>query len=241
MNRLSYPVRINRYLALKNIASRREADRLIKAGKIKLNGRLAKPGDQVNEADRVEVDQPYSDLKENFYRYLAFNKPRGVVTNEEQGQTSIGDLISSAGSKNKLVPMGRLDKDSGGLIILTNDTRLTNKLLSPEYHHEKEYLVKVDKNLTPMFQKQITAGVKLETGRTKPCRLKKVAPDEFYLTLTEGRKHQIRRMCAALGYQVKDLQRVRIMNVRLGQLKPGEWKNIEGAEQEKFLKQLDLK
>ena len=261
MPEIIYPIRINRYLSSQNIASRREADRLIVANKVKINGRLAKLGDQVNKDDQVEVDQVYLGAKEKSYQYLAFNKPKGVVTNTAKGQTAISDLVNPVRSypaggtataaspgrlasngvktRAKLVPMGRLDKESGGLIILTNDTRVTGKLLSPEYNHEKEYLVKVDKSLTPMFQKQITAGVKLEDDWTKPCRLKKVKQDEFYLTLTEGKKHQIRRMCAALGYQVKELRRVRIMNIELGKLKPGEWREITGSEKDQFLNSLN--
>ncbi|MEK7478285.1 MAG: pseudouridine synthase [Patescibacteria group bacterium] len=260
MLEITYPIRINRYLSSQNIASRREADRLIVANKVKINGRLAKLGDQVNKDDQVEVDQVYLGAKEKSYQYLAFNKPKGVVTNTAKGQTAISDLVNPVRSKPpqggcsrasgraafngvktraKLVPIGRLDKESGGLIILTNDTRITGKLLSPEFNHEKEYLVKVDKSLTPMFQKQITAGVKLEDDWTKPCRLKKVEQDEFYLTLTEGKKHQIRRMCAALGYQVKNLRRVRIMNIELGQLKPGKWREITGSEKDQFLNSLN--
>lgn len=234
----SYPMRINQYLSKQGVASRREADKLIAAGKVSLNGKKAVLGDRVASAeDKVVVDRKTLEQRQAAYVYLAFNKPAGIVTNPEEGQKSIADIVKY---KTPLTPMGRLDKDSRGLIILTNDTRVTGRLLESENEHEKEYRVTVDKKLTPMFQKAITSGMKLEDFIAKPCKLVKISPTEFFLTITEGKKHQIRRMCIALGYQVKDLERVRIMNIQLADLKNGLVREIVGQERENFLKQLGL-
>lgn len=232
-----YPMRINQYLSKQGVASRREADKLISAGKVTLNGKVAVLGDRVNKDDKVDVDHKTLAQKEAAYVYLAFNKPIGIVTNPENGQRSIADLVKY---KTSLTPIGRLDKESHGLIILTNDTRVTGRLLESENEHEKEYRVTVDKKLTPMFQKQITDRMKLEDFTTKPSKLTKISSTEFFLTITEGKKHQIRRMCAALGYQVADLERTRIININLGELKDGQVREIVGNEKENFLKQLSL-
>jgi len=233
-----YPMRINQYLSKQGVASRREADKLIIAGKVTLNSKVAVLGDRVNKDDKVVVDHKTMEQKEAAYVYLAFNKPIDVVTNPEKGQKSIADMIKY---RTPLTPMGRLDKESHGLIILTNDTRVTGKLLESENEHEKEYRVTVDKKLTPMFQKAITSGIKLEDFVAKPCKLTKISHTEFFLTITEGKKHQIRRMCAALGYQIVDLERTRIININLADLKDGQVREITGNERENFLKQLELK
>lgn len=233
----AYPMRLNKYLAQKGVSSRREADKLITSGKVKVNGRIAVLGDKVNSTDKIEVDQKTLAQKEAAYVYLAFNKPEGIVTNPEAGQTSINDLVKY---KTPLTPIGRLDKESHGLIILTNDTRITGRLLESDNEHEKEYKVTVDKKLTPMFQKAITSGLKLEDFTAKPAKLTKINSEQFLLTITEGKKHQIRRMCAALGYQIKDLERVRIMNISLGNLRPGQIREIAGTEKVNFLKHLGL-
>ena len=253
LDRKEYPMRINRYLAKQGVVSRREADKLIMAGKIKLNGQVAVLGDQINENDQVTVDRQTLQQKEAGYVYLALNKPIGIVTNPEKGQKSIADIVRY---KTPLTPIGRLDKESHGLIILTNDTRITGRLLESDNanEHEKEYRVTVDKKLTPMFQKAITSGLKLEdftrrnfSGKknlggftAKPCQLTKISPTEFFLIITEGKRHQIRRMCAALGYQVEDLERVRIMNINLAGLKDGQVREIAGTERANFLRQLGL-
>lgn len=236
-NKNLYPMRVNQYLAKQGIASRREADKLISAGKVKINDKVAVLGDRVNENDKVVVDHKTLAQREAAYVYLAFNKPIGIVTNPEKGQKSIADLVRY---KTVLTPIGRLDKESEGLIILTNDTRITGRLLESENEHEKEYHVTVDKKLTPMFQKAITSSMKLEDFTTKPAKLTKINATEFLLTITEGKKHQIRRMCASLGYQVEKLERVRIMNIKLNGLKTGSVREITGQEKENFLKQLGL-
>lgn len=231
---MSETMRINKYLAEEKISSRREADALISAGRVKINGRLAKLGDQVKEGDKVEVTG-----KPKAMVYLAFNKPKHIITHSKQGEEKeIADIIKS---KEKVFPVGRLDKSSYGLILLTNDGRLTDALLNPAHDHEKEYLVSVDKHITPGFLRNLEQGVTLEDGyKTKPCKTFSKGENRFAIILTEGKKHQIRRMCVALGYSVRDLQRTRIMNVRLGTLKPGQSRPLERQELNKLLKGVGL-
>lgn len=233
---IEYPVRINRYLALKGIAARREADELIKAGKVKINGRKARLGDQVRAGDEVQaVARPSKELI-----YIAYNKPKEIVTHTPQeGERSIGDEINSK-FKEKLFPLGRLDKNSEGLIILTNDGRITDRLLNPDYGHEKEYLVKVNKPVNGEFVRHIQKGVYIEGYKTKEAILLPEGVKNFRLILTEGKKHQIRRMCTALGYEVISLKRLRIMNIKLGSLGAGKFKELEGKELEIFLKNLGI-
>lgn len=234
---IKFPVRINRYLALKQYCSRREADRLIKQGQVIVNGKTAELGMQVKEGDVVSLRQGFKKM-ESGRVYLAFNKPVGIVThNPERGQKSIRDIFRY---KTRVFPVGRLDKDSHGLIILTNDGRVTGKLLSPEFRHEKEYAVKVDKTVTDAFLKKMAKGVNIADYVTQPALVQKTGPKEFKITLTEGKKRQIRRMCLALGYAVMDLKRLRILNVELGDLKTGEAKEIKGEELKNFLSGLSL-
>lgn len=245
--KIEYPVIVNKYLALKKISSRKEADRLLKAGKIKVNGKLAEPGQMINAKDKVEVDLITKNLV-----YLAFNKPRGIITHSPQeGETSIADILNFHWPRQSLTqrtlpepnifPIGRLDKMSSGLIILTNDGRITDKLLNPDFYHEKEYEVDVDRPLTPEFLHKMCQGVELDDGYiTKKCRIKKIRDKTFLIILTEGKKHQIRRMCEALGQKVVDLHRLRIMNIALQGLPAGKYRQILGVEQQEFLQELKL-
>ncbi|MDD3607713.1 MAG: pseudouridine synthase [Candidatus Moranbacteria bacterium] len=229
-----YPIRINKYLADKKIASRREADELIRNGKILINGKKAELGEMVQESDKVEVE---GDLKKLVY--LAFNKPIGIITHSPQGdEIGINDILKFDVA---VFPLGRLDKDSHGLIILTNDGRMTDRLLNPIFEHEKEYEVEVVQKISDNFIKQMEGGVKLDGGYvTQKCKLKKLDDHLFSIILTEGKKRQIRRMCTALGYEVRDLRRVRVMNIELGSLKEGRHRIISGAEREEFLGKLEL-
>lgn len=231
---IKYPVIINKYLALNKICSRKESDRLLKAGRIKVNGRLAEPGQMINRGDRVETDL----LNKNLV-YLAFNKPRGIITHSPQeGEQSIADILRF---REIVFPIGRLDKMSSGLIILTNDGRITDKLLNPAFYHEKEYEVDVDRPIDQKFIKKMAEGVKLDDGYvTKKCRVKKLRDKVFIITLTEGKKHQIRRMCEALGRKAVDLHRLRIMNISLRGLRAGEYREIVGVELKNFLTALGL-
>jgi len=232
---IKYPIRINRYLAMKNICSRREADEFIKAGKIAINGRKAVLGDKVGEKDLVEVVKKLN--KE--YIYLAFNKPKRVITHSPQGEEkSIEEIVNYP---KKVFPIGRLDKDSRGLIILTNDGRITDKLLNPESNHEKEYVVKVHKPISQSFVKKLCGGVILDDGyRTKTCRAKQINDYLFSIILTEGKKRQIRRMCQVLGYEVVDLKRVRILNIKLGDLHSAQARKITGKELADFLLKIGM-
>lgn len=232
--KIIYPLRINKYLAAKKIASRREVDELIKQGKVKINGRKAKLGELVSETDKVAIE---GDLKKLVY--LAFNKPRGIVTHSpKKGETSIADILPFSG---KVFPVGRLDKDSRGLIILSNDGRITDRLLNPDGYHEKEYEARTDNLLTNIFIKQIERGVSLGGGyTTKKCVVRKIDDFSFSIILTEGKNRQIRRMCEALGYEALDINRTRIMNIKLGNLKSGRCRIISGEELDELLFDLNL-
>lgn len=240
MENIEYPIRINKYLAWKKYCSRREADAAILKGRVKINGRFASLGDKVGKDDKVEY---VSDLRKSLV-YIAHNKPKGIVTHSpERGQKDIKNILLS-GSTAKLkdvFPLGRLDRASHGLIILTNDGRVTDRLLNPKHEHEKEYIVKVDKPINRMDLSSMEKGVWLEDFKTKPCKAKKIKNDTFSVIITEGKKHQIRRMCEKFGYTVKDLERIRVMGVELGSLKPGEFRILKGNEIESFLRALDLR
>ncbi len=218
-----FPMRINKYLAHNKHSTRRGADELITKGQVFINNRLAVLGDKVNETDKVEVRFRGKPAP---YIYLAYNKPRGMPTEE----INIKDVF----------PIGRLDKDSHGLIILTNDGRITEGLLSPEYEHEKEYLVSTKEKLRSSFKDKMEAGVQIEDERTAKCKVKIIDEHTFKVILTEGKKHQIRRMCVALFQEVDDLERIRIMNVELGKLASGQYREIEGEELQEFLHSLEL-
>ncbi len=227
-------MRINKYLALQKHSTRRGADDIIKKNQVFINGRLAVLGDKVNEGDHIEVRFRG---KPKPYLYFAYNKPRGVVTHSAQnGEKEIKHDVALK----DVFPVGRLDKDSHGLIILTNDGRITERLLGPSHEHEKEYLVKTKEKLRNNFKQKMEAGVKIEFEQTAPCKVKILNERTFRVILTEGKKHQIRRMCVALFQEVEDLERVRIMNIELGNLTPGRHRAIEGEELAEFLKLLDL-
>lgn len=232
-------MRINKYLALKKISTRREADKLIKEKKVFINGKLAVLGSKVKETDKVEV----KGAEQKEYKYFAYNKPVGIETNSP---------------REDLFPLGRLDKASHGLIILTNDGRITDQLLNPKYFHEKEYVVKTLNKLRSSFKQKMEAGVNIDPIRgrrslrvlgasneargyiTKPCKVNILNDFAFRIILTEGKKHQIRRMCSILFQEVADLKRERIMNIELGNLKSGGLREIKGEELKIFLKSLDL-
>ena len=228
-----YPMRINKYLAHKGIATRRAADELIARKKVIINGRTAVLGDKVTETDNVELA---GSLPESRNLYYAYHKPVGVITHSPQ----LGEKDVKGSVPMDVFPIGRLDKDSSGLLILTNDGRVTDRLLHPKYDHDKEYRVHVMDNLREGFKKAMEGGVNIEGYMTEPCTVRKTGPKSFNITLAEGKKHQIRRMVVALHNQVESLERVRILNVRLDDLKPGAWRPIQGEELALFLKQLGL-
>lgn len=233
--KIHYPIRINRYLLLKGYCSRRKADKFIEEKHVKINGRVAVLGDKVQEKDNVTVDKELKKESKN-YIYIALNKPVGIVShNPQKGEEGIEDIFKW---ETALSPLGRLDKASEGLMILSNDGRIVDKLLNPKYEHEKEYVVKVNKKITGVFLKSMENGVNIEGYKTKSTIVKKISNQVFRIILTEGKKHQIRRMCAALGYQVQELKRVRIASIRLGSLKPRQHRVLEDEELNLFLKPL---
>jgi pseudouridine synthase len=238
MENLEYPMRINRYLSkTRGFCSRREADGLIEKGIVKINGKIAVLGDRVNETDDVTVDKNRKNVLKK-YEYYAYYKPVGIVTHTpEAGQKSIRQVTDTVEG---VFPVGRLDMASHGLIILTNDGRVTEKLLSPEYGHEKEYIVVVNKPINNQFLKHMGRGIKLEDFTTKECVVEKLDDKLFKIILTEGKKHQIRRMCTALGYEVHDLKRVQIMNIKLTN-RPGQKRKLAGEELAEFLDSLGIK
>lgn len=235
---MEFPIRINKYLAHTGIASRREADVLIAAGKVTINGLKAKMGQSVVEADSVAVIG-----KTKSKNYYAYYKGRGVITHSPaEHETDIAMKLASDYGITHVSPVGRLDKDSEGLMILSNDGRITGPLLDSANDNEKEYEVLVDKPISGMFKRAMEAGVDIEGYRTKAAQVKTNEKNDkrFLLTITEGKKHQIRRMCAALGYQVQSLKRKRILDIELGKLKPNQYRKITGPELTEFLKTLGI-
>jgi len=234
-----YPMRINRYLAAQGASTRRGADELITKRRVYINGRVALLGDKVDEGDEVEVRGVG---KPKAFKYFAYNKPRGVITHSPQGddEEDIKNSVSKFPELADTFPVGRLDKDSYGLIILTNDGRITDRLLNPEREHDKEYVVMTRENLREGFAKRMELGVNIEGYQTKPCKVEVTGERSFRITLTEGKKHQIRRMVEAMKNQVTDLKRVRILNIKMGPLAPNSFRAITDKELAEFLKRLGL-
>ena len=220
-----FPMRINQYLAWQKHSTRRGGDELVQKKQVLINGRFAELGDKVNENDVVEV---LKSKKPKGYLYFAYNKP-------------VGETTDTPIFLNKdIFPLGRLDKDSHGLMLLTNDGRVTDRLLNPEYAHEKEYVISTKEKLRANFKQKMEAGVDIEGYKTQKCKIEILNDFNFRITLTEGKKHQIRRMCVALHNEVRDLKRTRIMNIRLEKLPPGSHRAIGGEELKEFLKKLGL-
>jgi len=240
----SYPIRINKYLAMKNYSTRVGADELIKKGLVSINGRKAVLGDKVYEEDKVVVITKGSKKE---YVYYAYNKSINVSTNPDPNSK---DILQVTRFPSRVFPVGRLDKDSHGLIILTNDGRVTDRLLSPKYVHEKEYVVKVEPTFSDNFIELMKNGVHFDGFISKKCEVWRKttsakasasqSKDTFHIILTEGKKRQIRRMCEALHHKVIDLRRIRVMNVEIGKIQPGEYREIKGKELDEFLKLLQL-
>jgi 23S rRNA pseudouridine2604 synthase len=235
--KIIYPIRINRYLALNNYSTRTGGDDLIKRGLVFINGKKAVLGDKINENDKVTVTQKGSKKE---YVYYAYNKDINVSTNPDINSK---DILKVTKFPVRVFPVGRLDKDSHGLILMTNDGRVTDRLLSPQYVHEKEYVVKVEPNFSDKFIELMSNGVHFDKFKSKKCKVfrKENSKNTFHIILTEGKKRQIRRMCEALHHTVIDLKRIRIMNIELGKIQFGEFREIKGEELDVFLKSLKLK
>lgn len=224
-------MRLNKYLGESGQWSRREADRLIEEGRVTINGQPATLGAQVNEGDEVCVDGDSVGGARKKIRpvYIALNKPVGITCTTERSVD--GNIVDFVDHPERVFPIGRLDKDSEGLILLTNDGDIVNDVLRAENAHEKEYVVLVDKTVDTEHVAAMAAGVKLSAGEfTKRCKIEKLGPKLLRFTLTQGLNRQIRRMCGAFGYEVQALQRVRIMHIQLGHLAVGRWRNLTDQE-----------
>lgn len=224
--------RLNKYLAHAGVCSRRDADRLIEQGRVLVNGRLPSPGQSVCEGDEVTVSgRRVQTRKKNVV--LAFYKPSGVTCTERDAHAEkiISDLVHYP---LRVTYAGRLDRDSEGLLLLTNDGDLIQGMMKGANRHEKEYIVKVDKEITPEFLSEMAAGIYLKDLhlKTRECRLEKIGKFTFKIVLTQGVNRQIRRMCGACGFQVKGIKRIRVMSVTLGDLKPGEYRELSEKETE---------
>lgn len=228
--------RLNKYLAECGICSRREADKLIEAGKVMVNGTVAGMGCKVNAADKVTVNGKTLKGKQKA-AVLAFYKPVGVTCTEKDryAEKIINDFVKYPV---RVTYAGRLDKDSEGLLLLTNDGNLIDAIMRGANQHEKEYIVKVNKELSEDFLERMAAGVYLEELKTttRPCKVEKAGKFTFRIVLTQGLNRQIRRMCKTLGYEVTHLKRVRVMNITLGKLVPGKYREVTGEELEKLYK-----
>ncbi|MFT4925445.1 MAG: 23S rRNA pseudouridine2604 synthase [Phenylobacterium sp.] len=219
--------RLNKYISESGICSRREADKLIEQGKVTFNGEVALMGTKVGPGDIVTVNgQPLAAKKPPLY--LAYNKPIGITcTTERQIE---GNIIDAIGHKERIFPIGRLDKPSEGLIFLTNDGDIVNKILRAGNNHEKEYVVTVDKPIDNQFIQKMAAGVAILDTVTQPCRVRQNSRFVFNIILTQGLNRQIRRMCETLGYEVTKLKRTRIMNISAQGLSPGKWRLLSDDE-----------
>ena len=231
-------MRINKFLAETGIVSRRGADKWIEDGRVTINGELATVGSKVENGDNVCVDGKNEKKVEQLV-YIVLNKPVGITsTTEKHIQGNVVDFINHP---LRIFHIGRLDKDSEGLLLLTNDGDIVNEILRAENHHEKEYVVQVDKPITEQFLKEMAAGVEILDTKTLPCRVERVSSHVFKIILEQGLNRQIRRMCSALGYSVKRLQRIRIMNIKLGNLKVGQWRDLTEKERTELFKLLNYK
>ena len=223
-------MRLNKYLSETGMCSRREADEWIARGRVNINGRRAELGSQVEEGDEVRVNNRVvgGTHKKKKKIYICLNKPVGITCTTERDVP--GNIIDFIGHEERIFPIGRLDKESEGLILLTNNGDIVNDILRSENNHEKEYLVTVDKPVTDAFLAGMAGGVRILDTKTKPCKVSRIGKYEFRIILTQGLNRQIRRMCEVFGYDVRRLQRVRIVNIKLGGLKVGRWRNLTEAE-----------
>ena len=226
-------IRLNKYIASSGICSRREADHLIESGKVLINGVTADLGTRVNDGDLVEVDGKKITPEDDMI-YIAFNKPLGITcTTDTRDPSNIIDYINF---KDRIFPIGRLDKNSSGLILLTNNGDIVNKLLRSENGHEKEYVVTLDRPYDKAFIKTMSTGVPVLGRMTLPADVFPVSAKTFRIILRQGMNRQIRRMCEHLGYKVTKLKRIRFINVTLGDLELGKWRYLTADEKKDLLK-----
>ena len=228
--------RLNKFIADSGYCSRREADRLIEEGKVTIDGRVAVIGERVARGARVKVEKHLLSGSGD-KAYLAVYKPQGIVcTADRREPMNIVDYVNFPG---RIYPIGRLDKDSEGLILLTSDGDIVNRILRASGSHEKEYEVAVDKPVTPEFIDRMSKGLPILGQVTLPCRIRKTGPGTFRIILVQGLNRQIRRMCEYLGFNVVHLRRIRIMNITLGAMRPGQWRLLTDAELSNLMKSLE--
>ncbi|TQR18992.1 23S rRNA pseudouridine(2604) synthase RluF [Psychrobacillus vulpis] len=229
-------MRINKFLSEAGIISRRGADKWVTDGRVTINGKIAELGSKVEAGDDVQVDgKPI--VVEQPLVYLVLNKPVGITSTTERHVK--GNIVDFVNHPLRIFHIGRLDKDSDGLILLTNDGDIVNEILRAENKHEKEYIVTVNEKITDSFLEKMAAGVKILGIKTLPCKVKKLGPNTFNIILTQGLNRQIRRMCSALGFTVKRLQRIRIMNITLEGLAIGEWRELTELEKKELFTTLN--
>ena len=231
----SEPVRLNKYLSEAGVCSRREADRLIETGRVTVDGQRAQTGMRIVPGQVVKVGNKVVSKQDEMI-VLAVNKPRGIVCTEERRERD--SIVRFLNYPVRVTYIGRLDKDSHGLLLMTNNGDIINKMMRAANKHEKEYKVTVDKEITEEFLKKMTAGVPILDTVTRPCTVKKIGKYTFSIILTQGLNRQIRRMCEALGYEVKDLLRVRVMNITLDGLKDGQYRKLTDQELNELYDQL---
>ncbi|MFY7669690.1 23S rRNA pseudouridine(2604) synthase RluF [Tenacibaculum sp. MEBiC06402] len=224
-------INLNKYISSTGICSRREAERLITAGRVTINGKATQLGNRVFEGDIVKIDGKPLKAKPKTL-YIALNKPVGIVCTTDSKERK--NIVKFVGHQQRLFPIGRLDKPSEGLIFLTNDGDIVNKILRAGNNHEKEYIVSVDKPINDRFIQRMSNGIPILGTVTKKCKVEKINNTTFKIILTQGLNRQIRRMCEYLGYEVIKLKRTRIMNVELGNLKVGEWRELSKVEMDKI-------
>ena len=229
-------MRINKFISEAGTASRRGADKLITEGRVTINGKRATIGSQVEPGDDVRVNGNQLFVARNNV-YIALNKPVGITSTTEKGVK--GNIVDLVNHPFRVFHIGRLDKDSEGLILLTNDGDIVNEILRSENQHEKEYVVSVDRPITPEFLKQMSEGVKILDTVTLPCKVEQLSKYDFKIILTQGLNRQIRRMCEALGYNVYRLQRIRIMNIQLDNLLVGQWRYLSKKEKAQLFQELN--
>lgn len=220
-------ISLNKYISETGICSRREADKLIAEGRVTLNGKSTKTGNRVGEGDVVKIDGKALKRKPKTI-YIACNKPVGIVSTTDPREPK--NIIRFINHKERLFPIGRLDKPSQGLLFLTNDGDIVNKILRAGNMHEKEYVVDVNKKITPQFIEKMSGGIPMLGTTTHKCKVIRLSDYTFNIVLTQGLNRQIRRMCEYLGYEVTKLNRIRIMNVQLGKLKEGAWRDLNARE-----------
>ena len=220
--------RLNKFLSEAGYCSRRAADKLIEEGRVTVNGKHPEMGTKVSLTDEVSVDGKVVSIQKKSRVYIAFNKPVGVVCTTDT-RVEKNNIIDFINYPSRIFPIGRLDKDSEGLILLTDDGDIVNKILRSSNNHEKEYIVRVDKPISQTFVKRMSEGVPILDTMTKPCRVQKLSRDSFKIVLTQGLNRQIRRMCSYLDYEVESLKRVRIMNINL-MSDVGEYRNLTKEE-----------